>query len=134
MGTMSGAKSRRKGAVWEREVSSILTTLTGVGGARRLRQYQVGGSDIETELPIAVECKTGYRINASKALQQVQDSAEEGELPFVWVKQNKKGGSPSRYVIIDEKDFLPILLDFLRGWVQGHAQALRLYESVDLPD
>tara|TARA_R100001244_G_scaffold2951_3_gene4254 strand:- start:1891 stop:2286 length:396 start_codon:yes stop_codon:yes gene_type:complete len=131
---MSGAKSRRKGAVWEREVSSILTTLTGVGCARRLRQYQIGGSDIETELPIAVECKTGYRINASKALQQVQDAAEMGELPFVWVKQNKKGGSPSRYVIVHEDDFLPILLDYLRGWVQGRVHAMNIFDSADQPD
>jgi hypothetical protein len=113
---MSGAKSRRKGANWEREVANILTELTGVECSRRLQQYQVGGSDIETILPIAVEAKTGYRISVAKALEQVEEARNPEELPFVWVKQNRKGTTPSRYVVIKEEHFLPLLRDYLKDW------------------
>ena len=46
-----GRKSRDKGAAWEREVARLLTHATGTECRRQLRQYQVGGSDIDTRLP-----------------------------------------------------------------------------------
>ena len=94
-----------------------MSKVTGVDCSRRIRQYQVGGSDIETVLPLAIEAKTGYRISVAKALDQAESNALEGELPFVWVKQNRKGTSPSRYIAINEEHFIPMLVEYLRNWV-----------------
>jgi hypothetical protein len=129
---MSGAKSRRKGANWEREVANILTELTGVECSRRLQQYQVGGSDIETILPIAVEAKTGYRISVTKALDQVEDAAGEEDLPFVWVKQNRKGNPPSRYIVMKEEYFLPLLRSYLKGWGIRLVEMNKFFDDSDI--
>ncbi len=115
---ISGSKSRNKGAAWERECAKLLTQMTGVECKRRLEQYRSGGADIDTTLPISVECKTGYQIGSNTiraALQQAREGAENLELPFVWVKQNVKGKSPERYVVMDEETFLPMLLAHLEN-------------------
>lgn len=118
-GLMAGAKSRNKGAAWEREVAHILTERFGVECRRRVKQYQVGGSDIDTVLPIAVECKTGYRIDEPAALEQARAAAGPLELPFVYVKRNVKNGKPDRYIVIHEQDFLPILIEHLRPLIEA---------------
>jgi len=115
---VSGSKSRNKGAAWERECAKLLTQMTGVECKRRLEQYRSGGADIDTTLPISVECKSGYQIGSNTirhALQQARDGAGGLEIPFVWVKQNVKGGTPERYVVMDEEQFLPMLLAHLEG-------------------
>jgi len=129
---VSGRKSRDKGATWEREVARLLTSLTGFECSRRLRQYQVGGSDIETELPLAIECKTGYRISIKGALDQASKGAEAGEMPFVWGKQNCKGKGPSRYIAIKEEYFLPMLISHLRKWLIEVAEIEREFVDADL--
>jgi len=125
-----GKKSRDKGAAWEREVARLLTHATGTECRRQLRQYQVGGSDIDTSLPLAIECKTGYRISVTNALEQAEGNAEFGEIPFVWVKQNRKGKSPMRYIVIDEHHFLPMLLEFLRLWVTDAVSANAVFKAL----
>ncbi len=125
-----GRKSRDKGAAWEREVARLLTHATGTECRRQLRQYQVGGSDIDTKLPIAVECKTGYRISIASALEQADRNAEFGEVPFVWVKQNRKGKSPMRYIAINEQHFLPMLIEFLRLWVTDAVSANAIFKAI----
>lgn len=128
---MSGRKSRNKGAAWEREVAKVLTNVTGTACRRQLRQYQIGGSDIETKLPIAVECKTGYRISVAAAIEQAEKNAEFEEIPFVWVKQNRKGKGPLRYIVISEEHFLPMLMEFLRVWVTDAVSATAMFTSQD---
>ena len=128
---MSGRKSRNKGAAWEREVAKVLTNVTGTACRRQLRQYQIGGSDIETKLPIAVECKTGYRISVAAAIEQAEGNAEFEEIPFVWVKQNRKGKGPLRYIVISEEHFLPMLMEFLRVWVTDAVSATAMFTSQD---
>ena len=112
-----GKKSREKGAAWERECANKLSELTGVECRRNLRQYQVGGSDIESRLPLSVECKTGYAIGGhliGKALQQAADAAQPNELPLVWIKRNVKGRAPQQYIVMDEDVLLPVLVTWLR--------------------
>lgn len=109
----------------------MLTNVTGTACRRQLRQYQIGGSDIETKLPIAVECKTGYRISVAAAIEQSEKNAEFGELPFVWVKQNRKGKSPMRYIVMSEEHFLPMLIEYLRVWITDAVSATAVFTSQD---
>jgi hypothetical protein len=109
-----------------------MSKVTGVDCSRRIRQYQVGGSDIETVLPLAIEAKTGYRISVMKALDQAEENALEGELPFVWVKQNRKGTSPARYIAINEEHFIPMLIEYLRNWIIRTDEINQNFTDMDL--
>ena len=103
------ARSRTKGAAFERLVAHALATIypdacRGVGQARR-------GSDLaDVEgTPWWVECKVGQRPNIHGALRQARD-ATDGRPCLVVARKNGAGGRPAvDTVTMSLGDFLRLL-------------------------
>ena len=87
---MSGRKSQRKGAGYEREIAKDLFDLTGLTFRRNLDQRQQEGQDDlhddEGVWPFAVECKryASAKVCAPSWREQAEQAAKNaGKLPSV---------------------------------------------------
>lgn len=82
--------SRNKGARGERELSKKITEIFGCK-ARRGRQFcgSPDSPDVQTDLPVHIECKYVERLNAYDALEQsIRDSGDK--IPVVCHRRNRK--------------------------------------------
>lgn len=92
---MSGSRSRRKGHAWERAVAAMIEEATGVECRRELREVREGNcGDVETDLPVAVQCKVGARPNLWSALAEAVEAAGVGDLPIAVLRRNGAGSRP----------------------------------------
>ena len=86
---MSGARSRRKGAVGERELAALLTA-SGFD-ARRGQQHRGGGDSPDVIVPslpaIHFEAKRTERLSLYTAIAQARQDAG-GKLPIVAHRRN----------------------------------------------
>jgi len=88
---MSGRKSKRKGAVGERELAAELTWVFNID-AHRGRQYHGGPGtpDVVAEIPgVHIECKRCEKLNLYNALEQARKDAP-GDVPIVAHRKNRK--------------------------------------------
>lgn len=106
-----GARSRRKGAAWEREVGARLSEATGVSFTRNLEQVRTGGADLENELGFVVECKVGAQPPVWGALEQVQAARRDGDrIAFAVIRRNAaKGRAKQDAVVLTFDDFLELV-------------------------
>ncbi len=107
---MSGARSRNKGARWEREVASLFRAVMDGADIRRGIQNRTGGdaSDVEGAGRMHIECKHGKLPNPRAALKQAIRDAGKDKIPLAVVKDDRQ----KPFVVIGLNDFL----EFVRRW------------------
>ena len=103
------ARSRNKGAKWEREVARRFREV-GIAAERSLseaRDGNTGDLDLPASVPLTVQCKTGARPPIYRAVAQAVEAAGVGRHPVAIVHRDG-----SRHVPADELAVMP-LADFL---------------------
>lgn len=87
---MSGARSRRKGAAWERELVTLFEQAMPNAGARRGLQFRAGQEAADVELPhFWLEAKHHHRTNIRAAMRQAIDSAPPDRWPLAVCKDDR---------------------------------------------
>lgn len=91
-----GKAQRLKGHSWEREVAIKLREIDP--DAKRLLEYQEGfGIDIETKLPLSIQCKCTAKPNFIKAFQEAKNSKKADSIPVAAIKVDHKG----KFILLD---------------------------------
>jgi hypothetical protein len=105
-----GARSRRKGAVWERELVHLFAEVFGPENVRRGLQYRDGGDAADVIAPAMwIEAKVGKLTNPRAALRQAAEaSAGKGLWPVAVCKDDR--GLPFVTMALDD------FLDLAREW------------------
>jgi hypothetical protein len=105
-----GARSRHKGAVWERELVHIFSEVFGAENVRRGLQYRDGAECPDVIAPgLWVEAKVGKLTNPRAAIRQAVDaSAGKG----LWPVAVSKDDRTEPLVTMRLDDFV----DLLREW------------------
>lgn len=106
-----GARSRRKGAAFERWLAHYLNATIPGASARRGIQYRDGGKeacDVVSELPLHIECKHGKKPNLRRALDQARNDAERGR----WAAAVCKDDNAAPVVLMSLEDWA----DLMREW------------------
>ena len=108
-----GKYQRRKGLNFERKIAISLRTLDSE--AKRHLEYQsdeAGGIDIETKLPIALQCKCSPQISlALRGYFEAKDDAKPGQIPVCAWRSDRKG----TFALIAWEDFLEMLALYHKG-------------------
>lgn len=99
-----GASQRRKGAVAERELASLLSLELGWNIKRKLGQARDSGDDMDVG-PFRIESKRRKGIAVYPWLEQVQACSGPGQIPVVMARADGKGW----IVILALEDFLPLM-------------------------
>ena len=93
---MSGRRSRRKGARWEREVARRLQAL-GFDEARRGLTQSRGAEQADVEgTPWWGECKCGRQPNPRAAMRQALEDTDGRPVLVVIHDDSPGGGQPAR--------------------------------------
>lgn len=105
-----GARSRRKGAVWERDLVQIFAEVFGAENVRRGLQYRDGAECADVIAPaLWIEAKVGKLTNPRAAIRQaVLASAGKG----LWPVAVSKDDRTVPLVTMQLDDFL----DLLKEW------------------
>jgi hypothetical protein len=108
-----GARSRRKGAVWERDLVHIFAEVFGPENVRRGLQYRDGADAADVIAPaLWIEAKVGKLTNPRAALRQAKEaSAGKGLLAVAVCKDDRD----DPFVTMALDDFL----DLLKEWWSG---------------
>jgi hypothetical protein len=109
-----GARSRRKGAAFEREVARLFRE-AGVPAERNLSECRTGNAgDLELPpwCPLSVQVKVGARPNPYAALREAREAAGAARVPVAVVRMNGRGATPPEDLAV-----LPLeeFLDLVRG-------------------
>ena len=110
---MSGKRSRRKGANWEREVAGMFREIMPGEGVKRGFQYRDGEEAPDVMVPCFwVECKVGSRTNIKGALEQADGCCppKNGKWPLAICKDDRKTPIASMYL----EDFLELVGEWWR--------------------
>ena len=103
---MSGARSRRKGAQWERELVRRFRAVMPDAEVKRGFQVRSGAEAADVECPVFwVEAKRGKRPNLRAALRQAQAAAAEGRVPIAVVRDDRAEAT----VTLGLDDFLELV-------------------------
>lgn len=111
---MSGARSRRKGASYERELVHRFREAMPGAEVRRGLQSRSGDEVADVEVPVFwVEAKRGKQPNIRAALRQAQAAAPKGRIPIAVVRDDRAEAT----VTLTLDDFL----EFVREWWEGRS-------------
>jgi len=109
--------SRRKGANYEREVSSFFRDL-GWPDAKRHLEYQSEeaeeGRDLDGTQPFAVQTKCWGKTPSISALEEILIS-EEYPIPLAILKRSKTGEQPLEVAVMRLEDFKMLLSALLEN-------------------
>lgn len=106
---MSGAKSRRKGAAWERELTHKFRDAMPGADVKRGLQSRSGSDAADVECPVFwVEAKRGRMPNPRAALRQAVDAAPEDRVPIAVIRDDRKPA----FVVMSLENFL----EFVSEW------------------
>lgn len=98
-----GKSQRVKGHQFERDLAISLRTLDPT--AKRHLEYQEGaGYDIDTKLPLTIQCKAGARPPWLKSIMEAIKVAPQGRYPVGAVKVDNVG----EFAVMQWDDFLDI--------------------------
>ena len=109
---MSGRKSQRKGADFERHVVNLFKSWGWPADRESAILERLGkrtGVDVTVRLPqldITVQCKVGKRPNIWNAVKEVTEGSMAYQYPVAVVKKNGAGGRPAETIVaMDTKTF-----------------------------
>lgn len=103
---MSGARSRRKGAAFERELVRRFREIMPDAGVRRGLQYRAGQEASDVEMPCFwVEAKHHHRTNVRAAMRQAIDACPPGRWPIAVCKDDHA----TPLVTMQLEDFLELV-------------------------
>ena len=113
---MSGNKSRRKGAQYERDVAKHLDSLDGVS-AKKVSGMYISGPDIRAEvdlpcrasLSLSVECKNHSRMSVPQWFQQCVTEAPDGCEPVLVCKHPGTSTVADDYVVMSMETFSKLI-------------------------
>jgi hypothetical protein len=106
-----GARSRRKGHSWEREVVRRLRAVFG-DQVRRGLQYRSGEEQPDVIAPrLWIECKAGKKTNPRAALRQAQQDAQDDRRPVAVCKDDRQ----EPFVIMS----LDTFVELADGWYRS---------------
>ena len=112
---MSGSRSRRKGANYERELARKFAEVMPGASVRRGLQYRDGADAADVETPVFwVEAKSGKKPNPRAALKQAVDAAPKGRIPLAVIRDDRE----EAFVVLSLDDFL----EFVSEWWEGREQ------------
>lgn len=107
-----GARSRRKGVRWEREVASRFREV-GIPAERCLtetRDGNVGDLVLPEDVPLAVQCRCGGAPSLWKALQDAKAGSMPGKVPVGLARRSGAGSrAPEDVAVLDLADFLHLV-------------------------
>lgn len=114
---MPGRSPKDKGAGYEREVSTYLTSSLGIPVTRSILTQQLfnksqGNSDLIGLPGISPELKRTEALNIRSALRQAATNASPSTAPLVLTRRNRETTGQS-IVALHLDDFLP----FYRAWL-----------------
>lgn len=115
-----GASSRRKGHAWELEVCRRLRGAGAKLAERTLTETRDGNvGDIDTDLPIVVQCKVGAAPNPWAALEEAEEAAEgRGRFAIAVVKRLRGNGRPGvELAVLPLADLEEIITQLVKGGV-----------------
>jgi hypothetical protein len=104
---MSGARSRRKGASYERELAKLFReAMPGADIKRGLGQCRSAGEVADVDCPhFWVEAKRGKMPNPRAALAQANAAAPPGRIPIAVVRDDRA----EAFVALSLEDFLDLV-------------------------
>lgn len=106
---MSGAHSRRKGAVYERELVQRFREAMPGAEIRRGLQYRTGEEAPDVDCPVFwPEAKRGKQPNVRAALRQATEAAPPGRIPLAIIRDDHA----EAFVALSLDDFL----EFVTEW------------------
>ncbi len=109
---MTGARSRRKGAVWERELVRLFRDAMPGAAVRRGLQYRSGEEAPDVEVPcFFIEAKHHHRTNVRAAMRQAIANCPPGRWPIAVCKDDRQ----APLVTMQLDDFLELLREW---WAQ----------------
>ena len=111
---MSGVRSRRKGADYERALVHRFREVMPGAEIRRGLQSRSGEEVADVEVPVFwPELKRGKQPNIRAALRQAQAAAPKGRIPIAVVRDDRAEAT----VTLTLDDFL----EFVREWWEGRS-------------
>lgn len=115
---MPGRSPKDKGAGYEREVSTYLTSALGIPVARSILTQQLfnkrqGNSDLIGLPGISPELKRTEALNVRSALRQAATNVSPSTVPAVITRRNRESTGQSM-VVLHLDDFLT----FYRAWLK----------------
>jgi Holliday junction resolvase len=107
---MTGKRSRRKGASYERELVHLFRDLMPGADVRRGLQSRDGAEVADVDCPVFwVEAKRGKRPLVRRALEQATEAAQgSGKIPLAVIRDDRK----QAFVALHLSDFA----DFIKEW------------------
>ncbi|MBN1632136.1 MAG: hypothetical protein JW990_20455 [Thermoleophilia bacterium] len=109
---MSGARSRRKGAQFERDMVHCFREAMPGAEIRRGLQYRCGEEVADVDCPVFwPELKRGKKPNVRAALRQALAAAPKGRVPVAVIRDDRQ----EPFVALLLEDFL----DFVAEWWLG---------------
>ncbi len=106
---MSGVRSRRKGASWERELVRRFREVMPGAEVRRGFQARSGEEAADVECPVFwIEAKRGKKPNIRGALAQAIEASPSGRMPIAVVRDDRS--DPTVTLLLD--DFLELVGDW----------------------
>ena len=109
---MSGQRSRRKGAAWERELVRLFRDAMPDVEIRRGLQCRSGEEAPDVELPCFwLEAKRHQRTNIKAALRQAVETAPKGRWPVAVCKDDRQPAIVSMHL----DDFLDLVTEWWTG-------------------
>jgi len=103
----------KKGGAYEREVAEYFRQIGCDGAERNLEQTRKGGADVNTRLPIAIECKHRKRHDVWATMRQVDEAAMDGEQVVGFLKKKNGRGRPSEEIVCFRKEFA---MELIKLW------------------
>jgi len=112
---VSGQRSRRKGARWERELVHLFREAMPGANVRRGLQSRGGEEVPDVDCPVFwIEAKRGRRPNVRGALRQAADAAPKGRIPLAVIRDDRAG--PFAVLLLDD------LLELVGEWWEARQQ------------
>ena len=109
---MSGLRSRRKGAAWERELVRMFREVMPGAEISRGFQYRSGEDACDVEMPVFwVEAKRHKRVNIKAALRQAEEASPKGRVPVAVTKDDRAAAIASMRL----DDFLELVEQWWAG-------------------
>lgn len=91
-----GARSRRKGAKWERHLAGRLKAV-GIDAERNLTECRTGNAGdlvIPPDVPLTVQAKVGARPPIYEAVAEAVEARRPGDHPVALIRRNGRGSAP----------------------------------------